>query len=85
MNYSNVEDLAWVNPEHTMFNCTVDFEGIGVVEFSCSNTDTAQHSQNIWSRAMAGDFGVIAEYVPPPPEPENTATPPSGNMPSSVL
>ena len=85
MNYSSVRNLVWVNPEQTMFNCTVDFEGVGEVEFSCSVSDSVDHAQEIWAKAMAGEFGEIAAYVPPPPQPESTATPPSGQIPGSVL
>lgn len=87
MKYSTVENPIWVNAEHTMFNCMVNFEGIGIVEFSCTNADPEPHSQEIWARAMDGDFGPIAEYAPwTPPEGEQvTATPPSGQIPGAVL
>jgi hypothetical protein len=87
MNYSTIENLVWANPEHTMFDCVVNFEGIGVVPFSCTNTDPVAHSQEIWTRAMSGEFGSIAEYAPwqPPEDEQVTATPPSGNIPASVL
>jgi len=87
MNYSMVENLVWANPEHTMFDCVVNFAGIGVVPFSCTSTDSESHSKDIWARAMSGAFGPIAEYAPwEPPEDERvTATPPIGEIPKSIV
>jgi hypothetical protein len=78
MNFYFVKDLVWVNPEHTTFDCVVDFEGIGEVPFACYSLDPIEHAVQIWSRAMAGEFGPIAEYtepeqppvIPPPDAPD---------------
>lgn len=82
MKFNSVKNLIWVNPEHTTFDCVVDFEGIGEVPFACSSADPNNHSIEIWSRATSGEFGPIAEYV----EPEQpTITPPSDGIPGTVL
>lgn len=61
MKYSTVENLIWCGPEHTAFNCDVTFEALGKVPFCCDQTDPTPHAKDIWSRAMANEFGVIAE------------------------
>jgi len=59
-----VKNLQWVNPEHTTFDCVVKFaEFEEEMCFACTQTDSYQHSQEIWSRGLAGEFGSIAEYV----------------------
>lgn len=82
MKFNSVKNLVWVNPEHTTFDCVVDFEGIGEVPFACSSADQTSHSIEIWNRATTGEFGSIAEYV----EPEQlTVTLPSSGIPGTVL
>jgi hypothetical protein len=41
-------------------------------------TDPYEHIHTIWEKGVAGDYGVIAEYVPPeiPPIPEVVEEPP---------
>jgi hypothetical protein len=80
MNFYSVKNLVWVNPEHTTFDCVVDFEGIGEVPFACHTSDSVEHAIQIWNRAMAGDFGLIAEYV----EPEPTAVIPLPDAPDGI-
>lgn len=65
MKFTNVRDLKWLNQEHTAFDCIVDFETLGEVPFGCFQTDPYPHTQDIWARGLAGEFGVIAEYVEP--------------------
>lgn len=70
MNYSIVENLIWCGEDKSAFNCDVTFEGLGVVPFTCAAGDFVEHAQNIWTRAMAGEFGPIAEPLPLPPSGE---------------
>lgn len=67
-----VKDLKWCDAEHTFFECIVKYAEFNEEHPSGINaTDSYSHIQEIWARANAGDYGVIAEYVPPPPvEPE---------------
>lgn len=85
MNYSTVNNLIWCGEDKVAFNCDVTFESLGTVPFCCSVNDLVDHAQEIWQRAMAGEFGPIAEFVPPPPPIEVTSTPSSGEIPQSVL
>jgi hypothetical protein len=62
-----VKNLEWANAEHTVFTCVVKYAEFneehpaGIVP-----TDPYTHIQEIWTKGNAGDYGVIAEYVPPP-------------------
>jgi hypothetical protein len=68
MNYTNVTNPIWTNAEHTMINCIVTFETIGTVPFTANPLDTSNpSSKQIFDQCVAGDYGVVAEYVPPPP------------------
>lgn len=62
----SVTNLSWSNPEHTQFDCVAKFaEFDEPMPFGCNASDTYAHSQEIWGRALAGEFGAIAEYVEP--------------------
>ena len=68
MNYSNVSSVQWANAEHTAINCMVNFDDLReeLVPFTAVAQGDYPHSHEIFARCVAGDFGVIAEYVPPP-------------------
>lgn len=58
------KDLRWVNSEHTTFDCVVKFlEFDQEMPFACLQSDKYAHSKELWQRAVAGEFGDIAEYV----------------------
>jgi hypothetical protein len=62
-----VKDLTWQNAEHTMFSCVVKYEEFNEEHPSSINSsDPYQHIHEIWTKGISGDYGVIAEYVPPP-------------------
>jgi hypothetical protein len=70
----SVTNLKWTNAEHTMFDCVVKYAEFDEAHPSGINgTDPYAHIQEIWTKGNAGEYGAIAEYVPPPaPEvPEN--------------
>jgi len=61
-----VKDLKWVNAEHTMFECVVKYEEFNEEHPSAiDGIDPYPHIQEIWAKGNAGEYGVIAEYVPP--------------------
>jgi hypothetical protein len=61
-----VKNLQWADSEHTRFECLVKYE-----EFSeehptgVDGNDQYAHIQELWVKSNAGEYGVIAEYVPP--------------------
>ena len=68
MKYTNVTNPKWVNAEHNAIDCEVTFNKIGTVPFTANPLDTSNPaSKQIFDECVAGDYGVVAEYVPPPP------------------
>lgn len=70
MNYTQVLNPIWANAEHTAINCDVDFDDLSeeLVPFTANPLDTSNPSSlEIYNQCVAGDYGPIAEYVPPPP------------------
>lgn len=66
-----VKDLEWCDAEHTFFSCVVKYEEFNEEHPTGVNaTDSYAHIQEIWTKGIAGAYGVIAEYISPPePEP----------------
>jgi hypothetical protein len=62
-----VKDLTWNNAEHTSFSCLVKYEEFNEEHPTGVNaTDTYAHIKELWTKGNAGEYGTIAEYVPPP-------------------
>lgn len=62
-----VKNLQWDNAEHTSFSCFVKYEEFNEEHPSgIAPTDPYAHIQEIWAKGTAGEYGEIAEYVPPP-------------------
>ena len=68
MNYNSVTNLVYRAEDNSIIDCDVDFEGIGITRFTAMASDSVQHGREIYSRAIAGDFGAIAPYVVDPEE-----------------
>lgn len=67
----SVTNLQWDNAEHTSFSCIVKYAEFNEEHPAGINaTDQYAHIQEIWAKGMAGEYGTIAEYVPPPTQPE---------------
>jgi hypothetical protein len=65
----SVSNLHWNNADHTMLTSDVLFqelEALGPVPFSTMADADTKHGVEIWTKAVAGDYGAIAEYVAPP-------------------
>lgn len=61
-----VKDLKWCNAEHTEFECVAKYAEFNEEHPSGINPiDTCAHIQEIWTKGIAGEYGVIAEYVAP--------------------
>lgn len=69
----SVASPRWDNHEHTVLTADVLFEelrGMGPLPFTTfANADT-DHGVEVWEKAIAGEYGPIAEYVEPEPLPE---------------
>lgn len=56
---------SWANAEHTAINLVFDHPVYGEIPFSASPSDPEQNGRDLYSAAISGDFGQIAEYVAP--------------------
>lgn len=50
----------------SVINVTLDTIEHGVIEFSACATDTEELGRTLHAAAVAGEFGPVAGYVPPP-------------------
>jgi hypothetical protein len=74
MNYTNVTNPKWTSAEHTTIDCEVTFDAIGTVPFTANPLDTSNpSSKQIFDECVAGDYGVVAEFVPYVPTTEELA------------
>lgn len=66
--YSQVKNPVWANAEHTLIDCEVDFGHLPdeFVPFTADPADVMEYSKTIFDECVAGNYGVIAEYVAPP-------------------
>jgi len=65
--YTNARNPKWGDIEQTVIEIEVNFDHLNeeYVLFSANPMDTATHGVEIYNRAVAGDFGAIADYTPP--------------------
>lgn len=65
-----VKNLQWVNSEHTMIDMEINHPQFGWIPFTANLNDIEESGRALYAEAVSGAFGLIAEYVPPPPPPE---------------
>lgn len=65
MQYTEVINPRWANAGHTAIDCDVHFVGLGFIPFTANQDDQYPHTVEIFTRAVAGDFGVLSEYLAP--------------------
>jgi hypothetical protein len=69
MKYSAVKNCKWAHADHSSIECEVNFSDVNSEEwspFGANPKDPYEHGREIFARAVAGEFGEIAEYVEPP-------------------
>lgn len=62
---------VFADPGHTSIFLLATFQEIpehGEVMFHAHPNDPHSHGQEIFARAMAGEFGTVQAYIGPPPE-----------------
>ena len=54
----------WANPEKNMIDLEVDFAPLDEdwVDYTCSPTDVVDHSRTLYTNALAGNYGTVADY-----------------------
>lgn len=67
MNILSASNPAFANAANTLINLTIDTDKFGVITFTASPNDTAAHGRDLFARAMAGEFGPVAAFVPSVP------------------
>jgi hypothetical protein len=82
---TSLTNPRWANAEQTMIDCEITTSQFGneVLPFTANATDVEPHGRAIFADIVAGAYGEIAEYVPPPPE--AAPTPATGTIPTEVL
>jgi len=60
----------WADAAHTLINLTWVHDTLGEIPFGASPNDIELHGRELFAKALAGDFGTVAEYVPPIKTPE---------------
>lgn len=79
----SVTDCKWNDENRSSADCVVVFAEIGEpIPFCASPKDSEIHGQQIYADIVSGKYGAVAEYTPTP-QPLNT--PPSGEIPRSIL
>jgi hypothetical protein len=69
LNLKYAKNPKWVDKAHTSIELIVNFEEIGKdVPFHATPNDTEEHGRDVFARAVANEFGVIAEWTPPTTE-----------------
>lgn len=59
----------WADAEQQRLDLVVQFSHLkDVVQFTATPDDACSYGQELFARALAGEFGEIAPYEAPPPE-----------------
>ena len=63
---TSVRNPRWANSEHTAISCAVKFDHMKQEAlFTATPTDPEPYGREIFARAAAGEFGLVAEAEPP--------------------
>ena len=69
--FLSASNPQWLDEAHTAIHLTANFEHTvaeypGGVNFCATMSDCEAHGRELFQRALQGEFGEIAPYVPPP-------------------
>ena len=65
----------WGNASKTEIFCTVKFAGLNeTVPFNATSFAAEEYCVTLFSDLVAGKYGPIADYIPPPPTPPRPGT-----------
>jgi hypothetical protein len=65
---NSVMKPVWSNKEHSTIDLIIKLDGSSEeLPFTADPNDCEEHGRAIFAAALAGEYGEIAEYVPPPP------------------
>ena len=67
MNLISAANPVWSSADNTAINILAQFDTFpSPLPFTASPTDPEAYGRDIYARIIAGEFGPIAPYVPPP-------------------
>lgn len=71
---TSLTNPVWANAEHTQIDCVITISQFGdeQLPFTADQNDVAEHGRKIFAKVAAGEYGPIAEFVPPPINPDET-------------
>src|SRR5690625_665490 len=58
-------------PDNSLIDLELNHPEFGWIPFTASPDDTEQHGRDIYAAAISGEYGPIAPYVEPDPEPHH--------------
>lgn len=68
MQITSARNPIFKSADSQAIDLLVVFDGSSVeVPFTASNSDLEAHGRDLFARAMAGEFGAVSQFVPPPP------------------
>jgi hypothetical protein len=78
MNYSQVKNPVWSNPEQTTIDCLVLFNNqTEFLPFTAVPDGEPPYCAQIYAECVAGQYGPVAPYAPPVPPPPPPPDPPT--------
>ena len=67
LTYTDVKDPVYGSADQSSINCQVKFSNFAdYVPFSAIEADSQAHGQQLYAEQVAGKYGDIGPYVPPP-------------------
>jgi hypothetical protein len=68
--YTDIKNPRWNDAEHITIECEVNFNHLPeeYVPFTAHPDDVMPYSKQIFDECVAGQWGEVVEYVPPPKE-----------------
>jgi len=65
---TSLSNPRWADADKTIIDCEITTSQFGdeVLPFTASANDIAAHGREMFADLIAGKYGVIAEYTPPP-------------------
>lgn len=65
---TSLANPVWANAEQTAIDCEITTSQFGEekLPFTASQNDVEAHGRGIFADIVAGKYGPIGEYVPPP-------------------
>lgn len=65
---TSLTNQRWADADQTMIDCEITTSQFGdeVLPFTAAQNDVEAHGRAIFADLVAGLYGPIAEYVPPP-------------------